>query len=619
MSVQLFNARNTQLKPFHIYYDLNLINNDSSFPANPVRFQYKETRSNDYLLSPQDYFMSIVRFNLQTPTLPVFIPQINLNVNRNLGTAYPIRLMTGASPAGFTITTYTLASTIPVGTVVYLQNNNNNPATNDASNVGQNYYRITAVTNNQSLTQTTVTVANASYSVGVPNNYPGNGANFTRGGTQLLRFANLVISGLSFNTTTLALTITIANPATLANLQNVFLAGDMVFVNNAGGYNGRYAVTQVTTTTLVVFASSLRDVVLSTYTSGGFLLPAGDYVNVTPYEMTMKYDVPGGASVVYTQPVTFYPNDLTQAPPVWNPAQAQPLTLADITSTYYYVYTYESLILMLNQAISNCFWGLNGKVYATAAATLPMTGSLGTPTSNNYQPPSIAWNSDTLKGIITADANAFRQATFNSTNIIFWYFNQPLSTLLDSFPYQYPNVNPDSVFYSYLYFNGDSGAGNFIVSSYSVTGTPTTQYVAIQIYQDHQTASLMNPIQSIVFTTTLLPVVMENVGAPLIINGASSNQIIAGSNANVFPVVTDFIVPFSATNTYQPDISYVPSGEYRLVDMYGESPAKQIDVQVFWKDQYGLLHPFLVGSGCTGSLKIMFRSKYYNNIASDMM
>jgi len=73
MSVQRFNQNHSDTQPYHIYYDMNLINNDSSFPAQPVRFQYKETRSNAFLLSPQDYYMSIVRFNLQTPTLPVFI------------------------------------------------------------------------------------------------------------------------------------------------------------------------------------------------------------------------------------------------------------------------------------------------------------------------------------------------------------------------------------------------------------------------------------------------------------------------------------------------------------------------------------------------------------------
>jgi len=236
-------------------------------------------------------------------------------------------------------------------------------------------------------------------------------------------------------------------------------------------------------------------------------------------------------------------------------------------------------------------------------------------TATNYAPPSMSWNSASDTAIITADNTAFGQSSGGAKQIIYWYFNQPLSTLFDSFPYYYPNVTPDSPLYSRLLFDTNSGAGYFIVQDWTTFPPTTTNgYLGIQIYQDHQTASLMNPVQSIVFTSTLLPVVMENVGQPLILNGTAPTQQSVGSTANIFPIVTDFIVPFSATNQYVPDISYVPSGEYRLVDLYGESPTSQIDVQVYWKDQYGLLHPFYLGSGCSGSLKVMFRRKDFNNV-----
>ena len=200
------------------------------------------------------------------------------------------------------------------------------------------------------------------------------------------------------------------------------------------------------------------------------------------------------------------------------------------------------------------------------------------------------------------------------------YFNQALSTLFDSFPYIYPNVGPESPLYSYLVFNTSAGAGYFIVQDWSVFPPTTTNgYLGIQIYQDHQTASLMNPVQSIVFQSTLLPVTMENVGQPLLLNGTAPTSTVIGSTANIFPIVTDFIVPFgnASVGQYTPDVSYVPSGEYRLVDLYGESPCQQIDISVFWKDQYGVLHPFYLGSGCSGSLKVMFRRKEFNNIFED--
>lgn len=612
MSVQRFNQNHSDTQPYHIYYDMNLINNDSSFPAQPVRFQYKETRSNAFLLSPQDYYMSIVRFNLQTPTLPVFIPQVNLNTNNNFGGTYPLSFMSGANAnLPFTVTLYTNVS-YPVGTVVYLANNNNNPLVDDASATAQQYYRVTAVSTNVSGQNTFLTLENV-LATGVPNNYPAN-ATFLRGGTQTVSFAKLPVGNIVYSSITGEVTITFSGTGglgTLNNLTDVYQVGDTIFVNNSGQYNARYVIKTLTPTVITANAPLLKNVIVPTYTGGGFFLPQGDYYNITPYVMTMNFTSSLLVPYSYSQPITFQPNDLTQPKPQWNPANQQALSLEDITAQYYYVYNYEVWINQVNQAMTNAFWGLSGRVYATSAGTLPMTGS----TATNYAPPSVSWNSAEDIAIITADNTGFGQSSGAAKNIVFISFNQPLSTLLDSFPYSYPDVNADSNLYSYLIFNTSAGAGFFIVQNYTVYPPVVTNgYLGIQIYQDHQTASLLNPVQSIVFTSTLLPVVMENVGQPLILNGTAPTQQVIGSSANIFPVVTDFIVPFSALNQYVPDISYVPSGEYRLVDLYGTSPANQVDIQVFWKDQYGILHPFLVGSGCSGSLKLMFRRKNFNNV-----
>jgi len=561
--------------------------------------------------------MSIVRFYLQTPTLPVFIPQINLNTNTNFGGTYPISAMSGSISAGtFTISLFS-SVTFQVNTVVYLANNNLTPTTNDASATAQQYYRVTAVNYNVSGANTILTLANASAS-GTPSAYP---TNFLYNASQVVSFAKLPIASMSYAAGLLSITYSgTGGLGTLADLTAVYKVGDTIYINNASQYNGTYVISVITATQIKMYAPNLATVsVLNPYAGGGYFLPIGDYFNVTPYIITMQYTPATGSGAgtlfSYSQPVIYQSNDLTTSPPAWNPANPQALSLADVTSQYYWVYNYEVFINQINQAITQCFWGLNGLLSTTTghATSLPMSGS----TATTYCPPSMSWNPSTLSAIMTADNNAFGQSTGASKNIVFMYANQPFSTLFDSFPYQYPNVLPSSNLYSYFVFNTNAGAGLYIVQSFTAAGIATPQYTGIQIYQDHQTASLMNPVQSIVFTSTLLPVVMENVGTPLILNGTAPTPITIGSNANIFPIVTDFVVPFSATDGYTPDITYTPTGEYRLVDLYGESPANQIDIQVFWKDVYGLLHPFLVGSGCSGALKVMFRRKSYNNVYED--
>jgi hypothetical protein len=453
--------------------------------------------------------------------------------------------------------------------------------------------------------------------------------------------ANIPITTCVFNPATAELTISITpindGNQTLQDLtllfsvaQPAFPASGSIFINSSAQYNGLYAIKSVTATTMVLDASALlkyftykQDPVtlvfgwvntgnLKDYQGSGHFTSPNDFYNVTPYVVTQQYAGLTGTTT-YSQPVIYQPNDLTTNPPKWNPANEQALSIEDLTSLYYWVYSYEVFINMVNNAFINSWWGLSGGHWTIGGGTfrLPSSGGIG----SAYNPPSISWNTDNLTAIITGDNVSFSQ---NRNQIpVYLYFNSPFSTLFDSFPYIYPNVPVDSPLYSYCVFSTLAGAGLYVVSNYTNLGVITPAYTAIQITQDHQTASLMNPVQSIVFSSTLLPVVNENVGLPLILNGTSPNQIQVGSSANIFPIVTDFIVPFSATNGYVPDISYVPSGEYRLVDLYGESPANQIDIQVFWKDQYGLLHPFLVGSGCSGSLKVMFRRKDYNNVYSD--
>jgi len=59
----------------HIYYDISVFNNDTK-GSMPVNLTFSETRSGSALIEiPRDYFFSIVRFEIDSPTLPVFIAE----------------------------------------------------------------------------------------------------------------------------------------------------------------------------------------------------------------------------------------------------------------------------------------------------------------------------------------------------------------------------------------------------------------------------------------------------------------------------------------------------------------------------------------------------------------
>jgi hypothetical protein len=158
---------------------------------------------------------------------------------------------------------------------------------------------------------------------------------------------------------------------------------------------------------------------------------------------------------------------------------------------------------------------------------------------------------------------------------------------------------------------------NLSASTVTVAGPPvsTITVYTYQILQEYSTGPLWSPIESIVFTTSLIPVIPELVASPIVYDNNGFASI--GGDANITTTLTDFIIPMSTGNEYKPSINYTPAGEYRLASLFGKQPIHSIQVNVFYKDRYGNLIPITLASGCTGSLKILFRRKDFGNIILD--
>jgi hypothetical protein len=77
--------------PDQIYFDVTITNFQSTTTIPPL-FYYNEQRTMPFVSCPEDYYLSILRFTLETGTLPVFIPTIQPNQgNRDL-TIYSVSL-----------------------------------------------------------------------------------------------------------------------------------------------------------------------------------------------------------------------------------------------------------------------------------------------------------------------------------------------------------------------------------------------------------------------------------------------------------------------------------------------------------------------------------------------
>jgi len=273
------------------------------------------------------------------------------------------------------------------------------------------------------------------------------------------------------------------------------------------------------------------------------------------------------------------------------PTPAPPIKFQDLTSTHYYCYSYQWFVDRINTAFTTCFNALNAQVVAAGKAL---------PSAN---PPIMEWDIPGYKGILDCDVSGYDLNMDTSSSVmkpIKIFFNAPMYNLFSSFE-------------SYnLGYNNVTFGRNFQIRVRSVNGLNyllmPAGWTALQTYQEYATTPLWNPVQSLVFTTSLLPVVPELTSVPKVF-GSDSKFYNVGNNSNITSVLTDFEVGLITGSEYKPNVQYTPQAEYRLVDLFGNNPLSALEIRVFWKDSWGNLIPFTLNSGCTASIKIMFRRK----------
>ena len=82
----------TRTTPDKVYYDIT-VSNLQNITSSPPDIYFNETRNSPFILDPESYYLSIVRFTLDTGTLPVITPEIQPAPNSNVNlTGYSITL-----------------------------------------------------------------------------------------------------------------------------------------------------------------------------------------------------------------------------------------------------------------------------------------------------------------------------------------------------------------------------------------------------------------------------------------------------------------------------------------------------------------------------------------------
>jgi len=302
--------------------------------------------------------------------------------------------------------------------------------------------------------------------------------------------------------------------------------------------------------------------------------------DVTVYKVTIKRRNRSTGTVITSaeEAVVYVPSDHTVPVPSLVAGGVQ-----DVTSGYYNVYQYQDFVDMVNSAL-DLAWR-----EAIVGTDVP------------EQAPFLEFNPETYACSINTPRQC-EPGRSDPNDYYDIYFNSRLFELFIGFPADYYS---DGQYKIKVRNRGESN-----VRKLTYPGNVTIDY--LQMYQEMSSVGMWNPVSAVVFATTSLPIHPTQTSAPRIYNDKTNSTGIGYGSPNIANILSDFAVPISATNQYRPEISYTPSAEYRLIDMFSNHNLTRIDLQVYWKDKYGNFHRFYLQPGCAAHIKILFRLKGWN-------
>jgi hypothetical protein len=94
--------------------------------------------------------------------------------------------------------------------------------------------------------------------------------------------------------------------------------------------------------------------------------------------------------------------------------------------------------------------------------------------------------------------------------------------------------------------------GSNLVSFKNTSGTTTYRYV--QAFQEISGVALWNPVASLVFCSSMLPILPTQTSKATVISNQQDNLTSNGNNNNLSNVLSDFEIAIEGSNQYRPII-----------------------------------------------------------------
>jgi hypothetical protein len=285
--------------------------------------------------------------------------------------------------------------------------------------------------------------------------------------------------------------------------------------------------------------------------------------DLTSYQVCLSFNG------VYSDPINiiYITGDPTQ------PIPYAPLTDIDLSSRYYYVYTYQAFLSMINSAFATALTNLNAKT---------ATGEI--------IPPELYY--DPAFGIVMKCKQSYGQ-NYNTIPLggkIQISFGGNLSALFGHgfTTTQLNDNNTPCINTMILYGNGSSNVSGYWIQP--IQGT-----AELSAWSEACTFQII----------TTLPIQFEYSGTA----GTAYSTSLTGQSQQQI-ILTDFQVDSTVPTAYHSQLVYSQTNTLKMIDLLSNDPLYRYDItNVVYTDRYNRVFPLLVGPNQNINLKFSFVKK----------
>jgi len=247
------------------------------------------------------------------------------------------------------------------------------------------------------------------------------------------------------------------------------------------------------------------------------------------------------------------------------PPALQPTTSA----YYYYVYSYNLFLLMINTALAASFTALGGSISLPAGSIAPYFVI-----------------DDSTKIISLVAQSNFYDSTISTPIQIF--MNTNLLSYMEGIPMSYNSALAGG---RNILFNLFNTHNNVIAASPSNFYKMDTEYGASTLIN-------WNQAKGFIITTDSIPINPEYL------------PIVSGQNLlNTRPILANFDFVYSPSDTKGLVAQYILQSPYKTIDLVGRNQVNRIDTTVYWYDSSNNMYTIYLRPNEAMSIRLVFLKK----------